>query len=188
MWGGAERELKSKMDISGERWFSLVSEGKSVTPLLRIGGVSDGRRPRAPFHQPRCFDCPQIGHKQGDAVCPKKPPTGGAEGRACLSVPQLGSGTRQKPVIPDGGSCHLRQITVNGVPVMALRETCASLTMTVARLFSPVQYLPGQMCRVAHGLDLFHPMALESMEWGGAVTQRKVTVSPQMSIDYILGN
>ena len=71
-----------------------------------------------------------------------------------------------KLVIPEGGSCHFHQITVNGVPVTALRDTCSTKTMMVARLFFPEQYLPGQVCRItqAQGQDFFHPMVLVSLE------------------------
>ena len=79
-----------------------------------------------------------------------------------------------KLVIPYGGSSHFREVRVNRVPVNALRDTCASQTLVVAKPASPEQYLPGQICRVtqAHGQDFFHPMVLVSLEWEGVLAQR----------------
>ena len=42
-------------------------------------------------------------------------------------------------VIPEGDSRHFHQVKVNGIPVTALRDTCASQSMVAARLVSPAQ-------------------------------------------------
>ncbi|KAJ1201972.1 hypothetical protein NDU88_005776 [Pleurodeles waltl] len=178
----------------------------SHTSSEKQGGGSGGQWPKASHSQPRCFECSQIGHRKGDSVCPKNSPNiGTSTGVAHVALGECSPQgqvvdhafisfsweveSEGKLVIPEGGSRHFHQVGVNGIPVTALRDTGASLTMIVERLVSPEQYT-GQVCRVtpAIGGDFFRPMARVSLEWGGEVTQRLVIVSPQLPIDCILGN
>ncbi|KAJ1167473.1 hypothetical protein NDU88_007864 [Pleurodeles waltl] len=157
----------------------------------------------------KCFDCYQPGHKRGDAICTKKPPTGGqSQGIASVGLgvevgPGVESGYTEVTLVSVGGvdiatmatlppimQRYRQRPKVNGTEVEALRDTGASVTMVAEKLVSPEQVLPGVFHQVTYAdtRTKLHPMAMVSLEWGGVTGPKKVAVAPALPVECLLGN
>ncbi|KAJ1110502.1 hypothetical protein NDU88_007853 [Pleurodeles waltl] len=157
----------------------------------------------------KCFECHQCGHKRGDAICSKKPPTSGqSQGIASVGLgvevgPGLGSGYTEVTLESVGGvdiatmatlppsmERYRQRPKVNGTEVEALRDTGASVTMVTEKMVFPEQVLPGVFHQVtyADSRTQLHPMAMVSLEWGGLTGPKKVAVAPSLPVECLLAN